>query len=105
MTNTEVAQRKRLRFLQRVVTEIREMCPPPFCLSVKLKSADYMTSGGLTQDEALEQVRWLASCGMVDFVEISGGNPGSHDVKVTQCVLLLLLSPPLGNAKTTLDDR
>ncbi|KAI9817847.1 MAG: hypothetical protein M1827_000966 [Pycnora praestabilis] len=65
---------KRLTLLKRLITEIREICPPPFCLSVKLNSADYMESGGLTQDEALEQVRWLVDCGMVDFVEISGGN-------------------------------
>lgn len=37
-------------------------------------SADYMESGGLEQDEALEQVRWLVTCGMVDMVEISGGS-------------------------------
>lgn len=65
---------KRLKFLKRLVTEIREVCPPPFCLSVKLNSGDYMKDSGLTQDEALEQVRWLVECGMVDFVEISGGN-------------------------------
>ena len=29
---------------------------------------------GLQQEEGLEQVRWLVECGMVDFVEISGGN-------------------------------
>lgn len=33
-----------------------------------------MAQGGLGQDEALEQVRWLVECGMIDFVEISGGN-------------------------------
>jgi 2,4-dienoyl-CoA reductase-like NADH-dependent reductase (Old Yellow Enzyme family) len=49
------------------------VCPPPFCLSVKLNSGDYMAEGGLTTDEALEQVRWLLEWGMVDFVEISGG--------------------------------
>ena len=44
-------------------------------LSVKLNSADYMDAGvGLQQDEGLSQVRWLVECGMVDFVEISGGN-------------------------------
>ena len=37
--------------------EIREMCPPPFCLSVKLNSGNYMKEGGLSTDEALEQVR------------------------------------------------
>lgn len=65
---------KRLRLLKRLVIEIREICPPPFCLSLELNLADYMAEGGLTQDEALEQVRWLVTCGMVDFVEISGGN-------------------------------
>jgi 2,4-dienoyl-CoA reductase-like NADH-dependent reductase (Old Yellow Enzyme family) len=66
--------KKRMAFLQRLVREIRAECPPPFCLSVKLNSADYMAEGGLTQDEGLGQVRWLVNCGMVDFVEISGGN-------------------------------
>jgi 2,4-dienoyl-CoA reductase-like NADH-dependent reductase (Old Yellow Enzyme family) len=66
---------KRLKLLQRMVIEIREVCPRPYCLSVKLNSADYMDHGiGLEQDEGLEQVRWLVECGMVDFVEISGGN-------------------------------
>ncbi|KUJ06921.1 FMN-linked oxidoreductase [Mollisia scopiformis] len=64
----------RMKLLKRLVTEIREEHPAPFCLSVKLNSGDYMAKGGLSQDEALEQVRWLVSCGMVDFVEISGGN-------------------------------
>lgn len=66
---------KRLKLLQRLVTEIRALCPPPYCLSVKLNSADYMDKGqGLEADEGLAQVAWLRSCGMVDFVEISGGN-------------------------------
>ena len=33
-----------------------------------------MKEGGLQPDEALEQVRWLVNCGMVDFIELSGGN-------------------------------
>ena len=65
----------RMRLLRRLVTEIREVCPAPYCLSVKLNSADYMDKGqGLEVDEGLEQVRWLRECGMIDFVEISGGN-------------------------------
>lgn len=35
---------KRMRLLQRLIEEIRALCPPPFCLSVKLNSADYMVS-------------------------------------------------------------
>lgn len=66
---------KRMKLLRRLVTEIRAVCPPPYCLSVKLNSADYMADGeGLQQEEGVEQVRWLVECGMVDFVEISGGN-------------------------------
>lgn len=65
---------RRLKFLKRLITEIRAVCPPPFCLSVKLNSGDYMAEGGLSQDEARDQVQWLLECGMVDFVEISGGN-------------------------------
>lgn len=64
----------RMKLLKRLVHEIRDEHPVPFCLSVKLNSADYMEQGGLSQDEALEQVRWLVTCGLVDFVEISGGN-------------------------------
>lgn len=63
-----------MALLRRLVKEIRVRCPPPYCLSVKLNSGDYMGEEGLQQEEALEQVRWLVTCGMVDFVEISGGN-------------------------------
>jgi 2,4-dienoyl-CoA reductase-like NADH-dependent reductase (Old Yellow Enzyme family) len=71
-----------MHLLKRLVTEIRKVCPAPYCLSVKLNSADYMQSGGLTQDEALEQVRWLVTCGMIDFVEISGGNAENKTSKL-----------------------
>ncbi|CAF9906994.1 MAG: hypothetical protein ALECFALPRED_003037 [Alectoria fallacina] len=65
---------KRLALLKRLVKEIRDVCPRPYCLSVKLNSADYMATGvGLSTDEGLEQVKWLVECGEVDFVEISGG--------------------------------
>lgn len=65
---------KRMTLLKRLVREVRARCPPPYCLSVKLNSGDYMGTEGLQQEEALEQVRWLVTCGMIDFVEISGGN-------------------------------
>jgi 2,4-dienoyl-CoA reductase-like NADH-dependent reductase (Old Yellow Enzyme family) len=58
----------RMRILRRLVDEIREEHPAPFCLSVKLNSADYMDAGvGLQQDEGLQQVQWLLSSGKVDF--------------------------------------
>ena len=73
---------RRLTLLKRLVREIREICPQPYCLSVKLNSADYMAEGGLSQEEALEQVRWLVDCGMVDFVEVSGGNAENKTSKL-----------------------
>lgn len=66
---------KRMALMRRLVTELRELVPKPLCLSVKLNSADYMDAGqGLQMEEGLDQVKWLVECGMVDFVEISGGN-------------------------------
>lgn len=74
---------KRLFLLKRLVKEIRQVCPRPYCLSVKLNSADYMATGmGLSTDEGLEQVRWLVECGEVDFIEISGGNAENKTSKL-----------------------
>jgi 2,4-dienoyl-CoA reductase-like NADH-dependent reductase (Old Yellow Enzyme family) len=71
-----------MTLLKRLVREVRDRCPPPYCLSVKLNSGDYMGASGLQQDEALEQVRWLITCGMIDFVEISGGNAEQTSCKL-----------------------
>lgn len=73
---------KRMALLKRLVHEVRTRCPPPYCLSVKLNSGDYMGKEGLQQEEALEQVRWLVTCGMIDFVEISGGNAEQKNSKL-----------------------
>ena len=81
---------KRLALLKRLIKEIRAICPKPYCLSVKLNSADYMAAGGLSTDEGLEQVKWLIECGDVDFVEISGGNAENTSSKLHS------ESPPLG---------
>jgi 2,4-dienoyl-CoA reductase-like NADH-dependent reductase (Old Yellow Enzyme family) len=73
---------KRMKLLKRLVTEIREVCPPrPFCLSVKLNPGDHITEGGLMTDEVLEQARRLLECGEVDFVEMLGGN-SEHPTKL-----------------------
>lgn len=65
----------RMRLLRRLIKEIRQEHPSPFCLSVKLNSADYMAAGeGLQIEEGLSQVQWLMDCGDIDFIEISGGN-------------------------------
>ena len=85
---------KRMTLLRRLIREIREVCPPPYCLSVKLNSADYMTNAGLSQDEGLEQVKWLVECGMVDFVEVSGGNAEQTGSKLHSNEINVFLPDP-----------
>ena len=47
---------------------------PPLTSDIDDSRRPDMKEGGLQPDEALEQVRWLINCGMVDFIELSGGN-------------------------------
>ncbi|EST07815.1 NADH:flavin oxidoreductase/NADH oxidase, N-terminal [Kalmanozyma brasiliensis GHG001] len=63
----------RARLLLEIVDLIRTQVAPDFLIGVKLNSSDYV-QGGLTEDDALLNVKWLAETDQVDFVEISGGN-------------------------------
>lgn len=62
----------RMRFLFRIIDGIRAILPSSFALGVKLNSADFST-GGLTEGEAQDQIRWINEHGGIDFIEISGG--------------------------------
>jgi len=62
----------RMRFLFEIVDEIRRVVPSSFAVGVKLNSSDF-SSGGLTEDEAEDQIRWIEEHGGFDFIEISGG--------------------------------
>ncbi|KAK4701676.1 xeroderma pigmentosum group C-complementing protein, partial [Phenoliferia sp. Uapishka_3] len=61
--------RARMKLLLRIITEIRKELPikSGFCVGIKLNSSDYI------EEDALDNVRWLAEHGGVDFIEISGG--------------------------------
>ncbi|SNX82972.1 related to NADH oxidase [Melanopsichium pennsylvanicum] len=64
----------RARLLLEIVDLVREKVERhDFLIGVKLNSSDYV-QGGLSEDDALLNVKWLAENGKVDFVEISGGN-------------------------------
>ncbi|GAA5909848.1 uncharacterized protein JCM6883_003114 [Sporobolomyces salmoneus] len=67
--------RKRLEILLRTADAIRQDHPidSGFVLGVKLNASDYI-KGGLTEDDALENVKWIAQHGGFDFIEISGGS-------------------------------
>ncbi|KAI8816742.1 FMN binding oxidoreductase [Fimicolochytrium jonesii] len=63
---------KGLQLLFEIIDRIREKLPRHFTISIKLNSKDYV-DGGLTEEDALEQVRMIIAHGGVDFIEISGG--------------------------------
>jgi 2,4-dienoyl-CoA reductase-like NADH-dependent reductase (Old Yellow Enzyme family) len=62
----------RMRFLFQIIDAIRAVVPQRFALGVKLNSADF-SAGGLTEEEAHDQIRWIDEHGGIDFIEISGG--------------------------------
>ncbi|GAA5928505.1 uncharacterized protein JCM15063_003896 [Sporobolomyces koalae] len=67
--------RKRIALLLEIASRIRAEYPlsSGFVLGVKLNASDYIR-GGLTEEDALDNVRWLTEHGGFDFIEISGGS-------------------------------
>lgn len=57
----------------KILERTRERCGPKFLIAVKLNSADF-AEGALEEDEAIEHVVHLCKSGLVDYLEISGGN-------------------------------
>ena len=68
-----------LYLLRTIISRIRATVPPTHLLAIKLNASDYV-KGGLTEEDALEQVRLIAglktsdgrTC--VDMIEVSGGD-------------------------------
>lgn len=60
----------RLKIVINIIDSVREQCPRPFVVGIKLNSADYM-EGGLTEEEALRHVELLTLHGGLDFIEVS----------------------------------
>lgn len=75
---------KALDLIKTISKSIRDATAPDFIIAIKLNAADYSSSDGnsLTDWErkALKDVLDIAGWGLVDVIEISGGdyeNPGS----------------------------
>ncbi|KAM0787786.1 hypothetical protein ACM66B_003840 [Microbotryomycetes sp. NB124-2] len=66
--------KNRLRIVLEIISAIRTELPleSGFCVGIKLNSSDYV-KGGLTEEDALDNVRWLCEHGGLDFIEVSGG--------------------------------
>ena len=76
-----------LYLLYRIVVGIRDTVRRPFAIGVKLSSSDYVEASSTAREDEqavaegriLGYIREIADWGMVDFIEISGGdyeNPG-----------------------------
>ncbi|GAA5991482.1 hypothetical protein JCM5350_001627 [Sporobolomyces pararoseus] len=67
--------KRRIELLFKIADAIRQDYPleSGFVLGVKLNASDYI-KGGLTEEDALENVKWIAQHGGFDFIEISGGS-------------------------------
>ncbi|UJR08626.1 hypothetical protein I4U23_012885 [Adineta vaga] len=70
--NYGATPKDRMKFLFQIIDAIRAVVPKSFAVGVKLNSSDFST-GGLTEDEAHDQIRWINEHGKIDFIEISGG--------------------------------
>jgi len=63
-----------------IVEAIRKVVPTAFVVGIKINSADYVTSGGSDEidqhgeQRILDHIRSIASWGIIDFIEISGGD-------------------------------
>ncbi|WP_248796265.1 NADH:flavin oxidoreductase/NADH oxidase family protein [Pseudomonas sp. MWU13-2105] len=62
----------RARLLLSVVTAVRALVSPSFCVAVKLNSADFQR-GGFDADDARQVIEWLNDL-PVDLIELSGGS-------------------------------
>lgn len=75
-----VAPENVTRMLSEIVEAIRQVVPTTFIIGIKINSADYVISGSTEEASldgerrVLDHIRTIASWGMVDFIEISGGD-------------------------------
>ncbi|TFK49025.1 FMN-linked oxidoreductase [Heliocybe sulcata] len=65
----------KLALLHRLVSSIRETVPSDFVVGIKMNAADYAIAGGaMDADLPLQHFLEIGSWGLVDFIEISGGD-------------------------------
>ncbi|KAI6107602.1 hypothetical protein EDD17DRAFT_629073 [Pisolithus thermaeus] len=76
-----------LRMLRETVEAIRAMTPRDFVVGVKINSGDYVQAGEhpsaariqVETNRVLDHTRTIAHWGMIDFIEVSGGDYESPD--------------------------
>ncbi len=63
----------RTRILLEIIERVRSAMGPQHIVSVKLNSSDF-TTGGFSHEDALKVVAMLCQQGIIDLIELSGGN-------------------------------
>ena len=78
---------EKLYLLRRIATEVRRNVPKDFILGIKLNSTDFVDREAVTtsDEKALRHVGDIVSWGLVDFLEITGGDYESPGSWVTGC--------------------
>ncbi|KAG2154256.1 uncharacterized protein EDB93DRAFT_1081670 [Suillus bovinus] len=80
-----VAPQNVTRMLSEIVQAMRKVVPTTFIIGIKINSADYIPSGSAEEvfqegeQRVLDHIRTIASWGMIDFIEISGGDYENPD--------------------------
>jgi len=67
-----------LAFLKAIVHRIREIVPSDFAVGIKVNAGDYVVSG-FDNADAKRHLLEIASWGLVDWIEISGGDYENPD--------------------------
>jgi len=72
---------EKLYLLHRIATEIRRNVPKDFVVGIKINSADFIDrkAVAMSDEKVLQHIRVIVSWGIIDFLEITGGdyeNPG-----------------------------
>ena len=67
---------EKLYLLRRITAEVRRNVPKDFVVGIKLNSADFVDRQAITtsDEKALRHVRDIVSWGLIDFMEITGGD-------------------------------
>ncbi|KAG1753607.1 uncharacterized protein EDB91DRAFT_1043445 [Suillus paluster] len=74
------APENNIRMLHEIVEAIRKVVPTTFIIGIKINSADYVASGSTEEVSQqgeqciLDHIRTISSWGIIDFIEISGGD-------------------------------
>lgn len=87
-TDEYSAKKNPLLFLHRIASAIRNSSeiPRDFVVGVKMNAADYVDSGTgavASEDFALDHLKEIATWGLVDFIEVSGGDYDSPGERST----------------------